>query len=109
MSKNHSRDDFFVDTGLLRDHVSKLRQQRKIASNLYANVLAMRNCSDPSVAYRYNPLLHDIELLIEYFDRMSRELSATADEAVIHSRQLGDMIEADTATTRHIVSNTLTL
>ena len=109
MSPNHSRDDFFVDTGLLRDHVSKLREQRKIASRLYANVLAMRNCSDPSVSYRYNSLLRDIERLIEYLDRMAQVLSATGDDAIMVSRKLGNLIYDDTIETRRKVSSSINL
>lgn len=109
MSIGHNRDVFFVDTGLLRDHVSKLREQRNTAARLQANVMAMKNCSDPSDSYRYNSLLCDIERLIEYLDRMANVLSVTCDDAIALSRELGGLIYDDTVQTRHSISKSFTL
>ena len=104
-----NQDGTFVDTGLLRDHVSRLREQKKTARALYDNVAAMKRCSDPLEAAQYNPVLRDIERLIEYFDRMARVLSDAGDDAVRMSEMLGGMIEDQTAQTYHISSRTFML
>lgn len=96
-------DDFYVDTRLLRDHVSKLREERKNAARLYANVRAMREHSSPEDAYKYKSLLRDIEQMMAYFDRMGKVLSDAADEADYLSRKIGNMIDKDTARSRHDV------
>lgn len=109
MSKYCRTDDFYLDTGLLRDHVSKLREQKKIASRLYATVSAMRNSSPPSEAYRYNSLLRDIEQLIAYFDKMADVLSNASDEAVYLKHKLSMIIEDDTYHARSVVRKSLML
>lgn len=109
MSRYYHTDDFFVDTGLLRDHVSILREERKNASRLYANVATMRSRSDPADVYKYNSLLRDIELLISYFDRMANVLSNAEDEAVHMSHEIGCIIEEDTMRTRRAVSQSFML
>ena len=101
MSNRHSRNEFFVDTGLLRDHVSKLREQKKTASRLYNSVVAMKNCSDPSAAYAYNSLLRDLEKLTTYFDRMAKVLAEAGDDTVHLSHEIGEMIQDDTMQARH--------
>ena len=105
MSRHFNRDDLFVDTELLRDHVSKLREKKKIATKLYENVRGMRRSDEPENAYRYNSLLREIEQLIEYFDRMAAYLSDMSDDAVELSRKMGNLIEENTEYTRYIISD----
>lgn len=109
MSKRHNGDSLFIDTGWLRDHISKLREQKKLASRLYDNVLAMKHAGDPTEAYRYDPILRDIELLIEYFGRMATVLSRTDDEAVKLSAELGDLIQTGTEQTKHTIEQNFSL
>lgn len=99
----------FVDTGLLRDHVSKLRQQKKIASKLYDNVAAMKRLSDPADAYQYNSILRDVQQMIDYFDRMAKELDHIEDEAIELSHRIGEMIEESTDRTRRTTSKNFML
>lgn len=109
MRKRLKRDHTYVDTGYLRDHVSKLREERKIAVRLYDNVAAMKRCDDPNKAYQYNSILRDINQMIQYFDRMSSILSNVCDDAVHLSHELGNIIENDTERTRRITSDTFML
>lgn len=108
MSRAHN-NDFFIDTGLLRDHVSKLREERKNASRLYAYVSAMKNCADPSVAHTYNSVLRDIDRLIKYLDKMADVLSDAEYDAERLSDKLGALIEHDTAHAHHTISRSLML
>ena len=108
MSNRHN-NGLFVDTGLLRDHVSKLREERKLACKLYDTVLAMRRMSDPSVAYQYNSILRDVEQLIEYFGRMADLLSTASDEAVQMSRQIGSLIQDETEYAHHVTNQNIML
>jgi len=93
----------------LRDHISKLREERKLAARLYENVLAMKRCSDPAAAYQYDPILRDIDQLEEYFQRMASFLAEVEDEAVRLSNKLGRMIDEDTDSTRRTTSGTFML
>lgn len=109
MRNGYKHDGFFIDTGLLRDHVSKLQNQRKIAERLRENLQAMQRVAEPETFAQYKAVLRDVELLCEYFTRMARVLDHTGDEAVVLSREMAAMIEEDTAQTKRIISNTFML
>ena len=105
MINGNNISGLFVDTGLLRNHVSKLREEKKMATRLYENVVAMKTISDPTVTYQYDTILRDIEQLVEYFDRMAILLDDITDDAIRLSHEMGTLIEDDTASTRHIISD----
>jgi hypothetical protein len=109
VSRHFNKTDTYVNTGLLRDHVSKLRQQKKIALRLYDNIAAMKSIDIPENFYKYNSILMNIERMIEYFDRMSRALEHIGEDATQISRLLGNKIEDDTQRVRHETSNTFLL
>ena len=106
---SRDKNGLFVDTGLLRDHVSKLREEKKVAARLYENVAAMKNVSDPTVSYQYDPVLRDIEQLMEYFGRMANLLDHIVDDAVQLSLVLSTLVEDDTELTRRIASHAFML
>lgn len=109
MSKGSNPNGLYVDTGLLRDHVSALRKQKKLATRLYENVAVMKTLADPADADRYNPILRDIEQMIEYFDRMANQLTIVHDEAVQLSHELRGMIKDSTQLTKHIIAEQLVI
>ena len=109
MIKGSRHTGLFVDTGLLRDHVSKLREEKKMANRLYENLNAMRNADDPSVAYKYNSALRDTQRLAEYFSRMAEVFARIEDDAVELKNELGAMIKDDTAQLHNTVNNTFML
>lgn len=92
----------YVDTGLLRDHVSKLREEKKLASKLYENIVVMKAMADPTESYRYDVVLRDVAQLIEYFEAMAKQLTHVADDAVQLSNHLRGMIEDSTELSRRI-------
>lgn len=107
-----SKDDhngLFVDTGLLRDHVSILREEKKLAYRLYENVAVMKAAADPVIAYRYDSVLRDIKQMIEYFDKMAKLLTNVGDEAVRLSNELGNMIQDSTDVSQQMISEKFVL
>lgn len=109
MRKEYNQDGLFVDTGLLRDHVSKLQNENKIAERLRESLEAMQSISDPSAFGQYKSVLRDVDQLCEYLTRMARLLDNTGDEAVQLSHEIGKLIEDDAAYTNHISSKTFML
>ena len=103
------KNGVYVDAGLLRDHVSKLRERKKTASKLYSKVVSMRNSDDLSNAYRYTSILRDIERLVEYFDRMALLLDEMSDDAVEVSHKIGGMLQEDAENTRRVLSKNFML
>ena len=109
MSKGIRQNGVFLDAGLLRNHVSKLREEKRTASQLRANVAAMKNCCDPAETAIYKPILRDIEQLIEYLDSMANVLSLAGDDAVQMSHMLGGLINDDSEQVGHTMSENFML
>ena len=105
MSFDQRRDSTFVDVKFLRDHVTKLREDKKYASDLYDSIARMKHCSDPAEAERYNAALRDAEQLIGYFGEMAKLLDHVVDEAVQLSDQIGTIIEDDAEQARRKTSS----
>lgn len=91
MSKGYN-SGLFVDIGLLRDHISKLREEKKLATRLYENIAVMKTAADPMTAYQYDSVLRDIEQIVEYLDTMANLLAHICDEAVQLSYELRGII-----------------
>ena len=109
MRKGNNTSGTFVDTGLLRDHVSKLRAEKKTAIRLRDSVMAMRNSSDGTSYGEYHSVLRDVDQLIDYLERMARLLSEAEDQAEQISHEAANQIEENTIRTRHISSSTFML
>ena len=69
----------------------------------------MRNNSDPTAFASYHSVLRDIDLLIEYLERMARHLADAEARAVQISRELGGQIEDHTRLTRYRSSSAFML
>lgn len=109
MRNGYKNDGFFIDTGLLRDHVSKLKNQRKIAEKLRESIQAMQRVAKPETFVQYKAVLREVDLLCEYLTRMVRALDHTGEKAVELSSKLTAMLVDDIEQTRHITSNELML
>lgn len=108
MIKNY-HNGLYVDTGLLRDHISKLREEKKLASRLYESVAFMKSVDDPTVAHRYDAVLYDIEQIIEYFNAMANQLAHIDDEAVQLSYELLGIIKDSTDLSQRITGENFVL
>lgn len=109
MSKGHHKDGLYLDTGLLRDHLSKLQADKKLASRLYESVAVMKTVADPVVAEKYDLVLRNIEQMIEYFRRMENMLAHIHDEAVELSHELRGIIEDSTNMGQYITAENVVL
>lgn len=104
-----NNNGLYVDTGLLRDHVSKLREEEKLATRLYENIVDMKVAADPMETYQYDSLLRDIEQMISYFNAMANLLAHIADEAVQLSHELRGMIKDSTDLSQSITEKIFVL
>ena len=100
MSRGYNKSGLHIDVGLLRDHISKLREEKKLVERLYDNVSAMRSCSDPSEYGQYYTIFRDIDQFLGYFARMIKELSEAEAEAIRLSRDAGEKIDDNAAQVR---------
>ena len=109
MIRNYADSSLFIDVGLLRDHVSKLREKKKTATRLYESVKGMRRADDPESVYRYRAILQEIDALIEYFDRMAALLDNVGDDAVELSHKIQKIFEDGADYTRYTISENFLL
>jgi hypothetical protein len=100
-----SRNGLLVDTGYLRDHVSKLNDEKHRAIKLYNNLIALKQYCDPTIDDRCDIIIRDAKQLIEYFSTMSSVLRRVEDEADWISHKMGVTIEEDTYHTYHSSKN----
>lgn len=108
MSKGNN-NCLYVDTGLLRDHISKLQEEKKLVSRLYESIVAMKTVADPMAAHQYDLVLRDIEKMIEYFNAMSKQLNYIADETVQLSNEIRSIIVDSTDLSRRIATENFVL
>lgn len=101
MIRGHNKNGLFIDVELLRDHIYKLREEKKIVERLYDSVMAMKSCSD-SMYGQENVVLCEIDHLLEYFARMINVLENAETEAIQLSHIIGGKIEEDTEQARRI-------
>lgn len=108
MSKGNN-NGLYVDTGLLRDHISKLQKEKNLASRLYENIVAMKTVADPMEAHQYDLVLRDIERIIKYFNAMDSQLTHIVDEAVQLSNELRGIIVDSTDLSQRIAAENFAL
>ena len=108
MSKG-DHNSLYVDTGLLRDHLSRLQEEKKLASRLYENIEVMKAMADPADIHRYYAVLRDVEQMIEYFNKMANQLAHIADEAVQLSHELQGLTQDSTDLSRRITAGKFVL
>ena len=109
MRKGYNTNGTFVDTGLLRDHVSKLRSEKRIASQLRDSIVAMRNSSDGTAYGSYNSVLRDVNQLIDYLERMARLFDEAEGQAARISYETAREIDRNIAETLRTSSNSFML
>lgn len=88
--------EYYVDTGLLRDHVSDLREERRIAQSLYEAVKLVKDTGDPLLWQEYGRILNAIEELQRYFGKMIDVLDDVAFDATKLYQELGMGIQQST-------------
>ena len=93
-------NDLFLDTRFLRDHVSEVKDERRITQRLYDTVKYTRDLGKPELAYSYNRLLSSIDELETYFMKMADVLEDISFDADQLYARLGSMIQDDTYHTR---------
>lgn len=86
-------ESIHIDTGLLREQVSVVREEKRIALELQSQVEKLKRTGDESSVAYYNDLLDRIEILVQYYGRMSDALETVGDDAVLLYRNLAQTLE----------------
>lgn len=108
-TRTKDNNSMFVDIASLRDHISTLQEEKKIALRLYESVLITKNASEPEFQYQYDRILYNINQMIRYFDKMVETFEYIGEEAWRLSYELKGIIEKETENVRDITSRTFML
>lgn len=87
---------YFFDTRSLRDHVSEVQEERRVAQRLRDAVAFTRDNSDPSLRGEYNHVIYSVEKVQRYFLKMAEVLDDTASETVRVSRAIQNAVREST-------------
>lgn len=96
-------EELRLDTGLLRNHVSVVMDEKRTALQLYSTLNTAKRLSSPDMQSRFNGLLSQIENLAAYFGEMATSLDSICDEAIELKRQLDKLIEDDSDAARKLL------
>ena len=94
-----------IDTRLLREHVSVVLEERRIAQRLYSNVEALQRISDEASRAQYRALLNKIDRLIQYFQKMADALEEISDGADALYRELSRLLGDDNDVAKSVLPN----
>lgn len=81
--------ELHVNTTLLRQHGAEVQQERRIAEQLYEQLLRAQSCAAPEDAYRYQPLLRQTDKLVRYL----REMADNLDNMSVDFERLSHQIQ----------------
>lgn len=109
MSNYVDSNAFFVDTRYLRDQVSELLDEKKIALQLYEHIDRMKKLDDPTLYQKYDSVLSNIEQLVCYFQKMAESLEHIEQDAVNLSCVIGEIINDETEKVKVITSESFML
>lgn len=98
-------ENIHIDTGLLREHVSVILEEKRIAEQLLYQVEKLRKLSSDSVGPQYNAIVKKIENLIQYYRRMAEALETLGDDAVMLYREIAQKLQDDNDKAKRDISN----
>jgi len=98
-----------VDTGLLREHVSVVLEEKRIAMELQSHVETLMRISGDSARPQYQSILNRIENLVLYYQKMADALETVGEDAVMLHREIASKLRDDNDEATHVVSQHLML
>lgn len=85
-----------IDTRLLRDQVSAVHSEKRIAQQLYSNVQTLISISDEMLRAEYRTILPKVDKLVRYYQSMEDALDEIADKACELSAQISGLLRDET-------------
>ena len=97
-------EDIHIDTGLLRDQVSVIQEEKRVAQQLYDKVEMLKNLSEDGVRAQYQSILGRIDKMVQYYSKMAEAMEYVTDEALNLHRQLENLVHDDTVNADNDIS-----
>ena len=92
----------YLNTRLLRDHVSRIQEERRTAQRLYESVRRAKELSDPTIESAYNGVLDDINALIRYFEKMEDAFDQIELKAIELNRTVQSLVQEGIDQTKEV-------
>lgn len=83
----------FLDTKLLRQHVTQIEQELRYTRILYDHIATARDRSGEELRGAYLKLLQDIQCLMDYFRVMAKVVDNIGDNAEYTVLRLGKLLQ----------------
>lgn len=97
----------YIDTRLLRDHVSIILEEKRIAQQLYSQVNQLKRSDESVFGPQCHEALSKIDTLIRYYQMMANALEEVGDNAVALSREISRILQDDTDEVKRHYSNVM--
>lgn len=98
-------DGLYVNTRLLRDHVSDVAEQKKLAQQLLERIDWMQTADVDGPQDQYCHLQQKIHNLIQYYNNLEITLEEIEEKAVYLSRDIRNTVRSDTEETTEKVNH----
>ena len=99
-------DSIRINTRLLRDHVSAVREEKRLAQQLQNKVELLKRISGEGERPAYQYILGRVECLVRYYQKMADALEEVGDEAEYLYRQLAKRLRDENDAARSEISST---
>ncbi len=86
-------EKFYLDIKYLRAHVPEIQDERRTAQRLRDSVRMTRDLGDPNLAPRYSSIIHSVDNLVLYFDKMADVFEDLAYEGNKLSKKISQMVD----------------
>lgn len=94
-----------IDTRLLRDQVSAILEEKRIAQQLLRKVEMLKSTGDDSTSIQLQAIISKVQNLVRYYEKMAGVLEDVGDEAVRLSRFFTQLIRDERDESNNSISH----
>lgn len=94
-----------IDLQLLRDYMSAVLKEKRLAQQLYSEVEGVSRISDDSTILQYRQILSRVEILIQFYQKMEETLQGVEENAIAIHREIMARLREETDEGKHVLPN----
>ena len=96
-----------IDTALLREHVSVVQEEKRLAMQLQSQIELLKRISEVESVQQYQQILNKVDNLVQYYQNMADALDTAGDLAVEYYREIAAILQDDTDEAKSVISRYL--
>lgn len=94
-----------IDLRLLRDYMSAVLKEKRLAQELYSKVEGVSRFSDDSSRLQYRKILSRIENLIHFYQRLGETLQGVEENTIAIHREIMTRLREETDEGKRVLPN----